>query len=352
MKRRAVVFAAPNRVEIEEIDVPRPGPGELLLEAECTLISPGTERMILSGDSQQYFPLPARPGYSFVGTVHELGAGVEGFAIGDRVIAHAAPHASHVVVAADTPIPVRDGVDSEAAAFFNLAQVAQLGLRRARIEVGDPVAVVGQGPVGLLAVQLARLHGACPVIALDIDNARLERSRASGADVAVNARDEAAIAAAFAELDGGGPAAVLVLAEPPEPLELALRIARNDGRVVLASTPLGGSVSEAGLTAIYLKGLELVGASVMQRPWTLAPSLPPVPPSVRMPPGTPPAQHVGPGMWTYKKDAEIFLRLLGSGALETASLISHRFDYGDAARAYELVMARDPELIGAVLRWR
>ena len=161
MKSQAVVWPAQGLAAIEEIELHEPGSGEVLLEAECTLISPGTERAFLLSLPNAAGRYPARPGYNFVGRVKAVGAGVEGVAVGDRVAASAS-HAAHALASPGRMVPVPEELDAEAAVFFNMATIALQGMRRAHIELGESVAVVGQGLIGLLALQFCRLQGDCP----------------------------------------------------------------------------------------------------------------------------------------------------------------------------------------------
>jgi len=114
MKSQGVVWPAVGQIEIEDIEVADPGPGELLLEAECTLISPGTERAFLLNLPNTSGEYPSRPGYNFLGRVAATGRGVEGVEEGRRVVA-AARHAGHVKVKGEGIIPVPEGLASEAA---------------------------------------------------------------------------------------------------------------------------------------------------------------------------------------------------------------------------------------------
>ena len=345
MKLRGVVFAEPGVVRVEEFELPAPGPREVLVKADCTLISPGTERLWLSGGPFSYFPM--RPGYSMAGTVVEVGAEVSALAAGDRVIS-GTPHGTHALAHEEQLVKIPDGVGFEQAVFFNVAQTAQIGVRRAQIEAGDPVAVLGQGLIGLLAARLARLQGACPVVTFDIAENRRKLSAEYGADICLDPRDEEAVTGAMAELDGGGPAAVIELTARPETLEFALRITRPQGRVVLVSAGTGGEVSAEGVAALFMKNLDLAGAFVGARPWSMQAAVLNAPGG---PPGLSAAEYVGPGMWSYRKDEEVFLRMLRYGVLDTAPLVTHHFDGEAAPAAFELVKQADPGLIGAILHW-
>jgi NADPH2:quinone reductase len=346
MKSLGVVFPEPNRVVLETFDLPEPGPGEVVLEAACSTLSPGTEYNLLVGKSRQTYPI--KIGYSFAGRVKQLGPGVDRLTVGQPVVT-TGRHASHILADARFVTPVPEGVDLESAAFFNLAHTALFGVRQAGIELGLPVAVLGQGMVGLLAAKLAQLAGATPVIALDLDEERLAMSRAIGLPVVVNAADKGAIAALLADLPGGGVAAAIEATGALEPIDMALDMIRARGRVVLLSSPNRDDPVNC-YRKLSMKGASLVGAYINAKPWSLEQTqvgMPSWPPSLNA--GS--TRYVGPGGWTSDEDVRVFLDLLRYGALDLKPLITHRFTPEQAPEAYELVRTKDKALVGGVIRW-
>lgn len=321
MKSWGVVWPAPGQVEIEEREVQEPGAGELLLEAERTLISPGTERAFLLNLPNTSGRYPQRPGYNFAGRIAALGPGVEGFSPGQRVVA-AAPHAAHAMARADRVRPIPEGVETEAAVFFNMGTISLQGVRRARIELGEMVAVIGQGLVGLLAVQFARLQGGAPVIAVDPVEGRLAHSLHSGADIALSPRDPRF--AEFAEK----PQVVIEATGAPEPINAALQLSRPGGRVVLLASTRGETQVNF-YRDVHRKGLAVLGAHNSARP----------------------ARQSIPGVWTWEEDCGAVLELLRLGRLQVGQLVTHRVPAREAPRAYELLKQWDPGLLGVVLEW-
>src|SRR5262245_18274281 len=106
-------------------------------------------------------------GYCNVGTVVEVGAGVSGFAVGERVASNGR-HAELVAVPANLCARVPATVDSEAAAFTVLASIGLQGMRLVQPTLGECVVVTGLGLIGLVTVQLLRANG-CPVLGIDFD---------------------------------------------------------------------------------------------------------------------------------------------------------------------------------------
>ncbi|MCY3761304.1 MAG: hypothetical protein OXH50_08625, partial [Gemmatimonadetes bacterium] len=134
VKTTAVIWPAAGEVEVRSHELPEPGPGDLLLEAECTLISPGTERAWFLAMSNTTSVFPRQTGYNFAGRVAAVGAEVDGFAVGDRVVS-AAPHARHAVRAAAEVFPIPDGLATEEGVFFFMGAIALQGVRRPGIEL-------------------------------------------------------------------------------------------------------------------------------------------------------------------------------------------------------------------------
>ena len=198
-----IEFPSPSEVRIAETPIAAPAASQLLVETTRTLISAGTEQNLLEGDHRAAglteAPDALRPGYSWVGRVVEAGDQTTGFAAGDRVVA-SLQHVSLALIPPDDrpmtkleiPQVLPDEVSDDAATFVSLADVALHAVRRAAPSIGDAVAVFGVGVVGQLIVQFARMAGAYPVVAVDLDDRRLELAVESGASHTVNAgRDDA-----------------------------------------------------------------------------------------------------------------------------------------------------------------
>lgn len=346
MKSVAVVFPAAGQTEVREVETREPGAGEILIKAAFSTLSPGTERNLLMGKSKQTFPISV--GYSLAGHVVGIGPGVGGFQEGQPVVTTGS-HASHVVADARFVTPVPAEVDMESAAFFVLGHTAIYGVRQAQVELGIPVIVLGQGPVGILTARLAQMAGAVPVIAVDLDERKLDVSRTMGIPVTLNAADRETILSRATALPGGGAGAVIDATGAREPVELALDLVRPRGRVVLLSSPTFYEPIDC-YRRLSMKGASLVGGYVNSKPWTLQQTNVDIsnwPP--RLLPGSMP--YAGPGGWTSDEDVRLFLDLLRYRQLDLKPLITHRFGIEQAAQAYDLVKTKDPSLIGGLFRW-
>ncbi len=332
-----VVWPEPRRVEIERFTVVAPAPGEVQLRAEYTLISPGTERGWLTNSiGFPEFPefrggFPFRPGYSFAGHVEAVGARVTNLAVGDRVISGNfgwGCHSSQVTFPDFVVDRIPDEVPLDEAVFFGLGDVAIFGVRRARIELGEAVLVMGQGPIGLLSVQLARLSGAVPIIALDVSEERLAMSRAVGADIAVRP-DDPALEEVLAGLPDGGPDVILELTARREPLDQALAWIKPRGRIIMVTADANPYTANLH-QGLFAKGASLTGVFGGARP----------------------AGDSQPGSWTPARDRDTFLSLVATKRLHVTPLITDRYRAVDAPAAYERLLAGDPTMVGALLDWR
>ena len=329
MKSERVVWTAVSTAEVQEFEIGSPGPGEVLVEVAYSLVSPGTERGWLTGVEPLPFrtgsPFPMYPGYAVSGVVLEVGDGVSHLAAGDRVVGMA-PHARHGLGRADDFTRVPEGVPLDEATFFHLGFVSMNGVRRARVELGERVVVLGLGLVGLIAVQAARWQGALPLIGVDVVPERLELARRAGADLVIDGRDAAALAGALEAV--GGPQVVVEATAAKEPLRSALAMVRPMGRVVLLSSKAGEMEADL-FGGVHMKGTTLIGAQTMRRPRV----------------------DSQPGLWTWQDDATAYLEMIRYGRIDVRPFITHRVPGERAPEVYELVAAGDPALIGGLFAW-
>ena len=354
MKGKRVVFTSPGSVEIETFDVPRPGTLEVLVETEVSLISPGTEGASLLALPNTGNQFPQYPGYLNVGRVLEVGREVEGIKPGDRFSSHSA-HASHVVIQSLPDHSVRrgtldgidpssskqtlrrsalvpDGLGSDTAAFANLCAISLQGVRKARIELGEAVLVIGQGLVGNLAAQFARLEGGYPVIAADLSESRLSVSRATGADHTILAgSDSGGIVEAVRSITTeDGARAVIETTGAPDPVVTSFRAAGWHGRVVLLASTRGETERVNFYADVHRKALTILGAHNSARP----------------------AKDASPGFWPLDADLRLSLDLMAAGRLAIEPLITTRLSFEEAAQAYRFVTEQQRDALGILLEWK
>ena len=329
MKGQRVIWPDRAKVDIEAFDLPTVKDDEVLVATECTLISPGTERAFLLGLPNARGGYPSRPGYSNIGKVVEVGKNVSGYTVGDRV-ATTQGHTSHFVASPNRLLKVESSdVPAEEMVFFNLSAIALQGVRKARIELGEATLVLGQGLIGLLALQLSKLSGAVPVIAADLTDSRLELSKSIGADHTLNPEDTDFSERLSSATMGKGPAVVIEATGHPDAISTALDVAGWGARVVLLASTRGETPSVNFYRDVHKKGLILYGAHNSIRP----------------------RQESAPNFWTSEDDSRLMLSLIAQKRFIVALLISHRVSGHDAPKAYQLLMEWNPGLLGVILQW-
>jgi predicted dehydrogenase/threonine dehydrogenase-like Zn-dependent dehydrogenase len=263
-------------------------------------------------------------GYSAAGVVLEVGEGVEGLAPGDRVACggEGANHAEIVAVPKNLVARIPDGVAFEDAAYATVGAIALHGVRQADPGIGEWVGVIGLGLVGQLAARIARASG-CQVVGIDVAPSAVERARTAG--ITAFARDDPGLAAAVRSLTGGlGLDAVLLCASSasPDPLALAVELARDRGRIVV----VGETRIDVDRAPMYEKELELR----MSRSYG---------------PGRYDREYEERGRdlpagyvrWTEQRNMQAFLDLVAAGRVNPSELTTHRFPIDDAAEAYRVI---------------
>ena len=186
---KRIVFAAPEKVELQDYEPKPVEAGEVMIENLYTVLSAGTERANITNMPNTVNKFPTVPGYCAVGIVTQLGEGVTRVKVGDRVIVYHGKHCTHTVMKAEKLVVVPDAVPSLDAVFTVIASMGLQGLRKCRPEMGESAAVIGLGLLGLFSIQCARLNGCYPVIAVDLNDERLALAKQLGADFAFRADD-------------------------------------------------------------------------------------------------------------------------------------------------------------------
>jgi len=338
---------------IAEAPAPVVSPETVLIHSTVSLISAGTERMLVDFGRASYLekarqqpekvrmvldkvrtdglmttieavqsklaqPLPL--GYCNVGVVAQVGKGVEGFKAGDRVVSNG-PHADVVKVGGNLCARIPDAVDDESAAFVVVASIGLQGMRLAQPTLGEAFVVTGVGLIGLLTVQLLRAQG-CRVLAIDFDETKLALARQFGAETCNPGQGEDPVAAGMAFSRGQGVDGVIITAstKSSDPVTQAARMSRKRGRIVL----VGVTGLELNRADFYTKELSF------QVSCSYGPG--------RYDPAYEEQGHdypLGFVRWTEQRNFEAILDMLASGQINVKPLITHRFAFEDAPAAYQ-----------------
>jgi predicted dehydrogenase/threonine dehydrogenase-like Zn-dependent dehydrogenase len=270
-------------------------------------------------------PLPL--GYSNVGSVIEVGDGVSGFSIGDRVVSNG-HHAEVVCVPSKLCARIPPSIENEAAAFTVLGAIALQGIRLLQPTLGENVVVTGLGLVGLLTVQILRANG-CNVLGIDLDAERCRLAESFGAMGCCLSSSDDPLEAAKRLSSGRGVDGVIITASTKsnEPVHQAATMCRKRGRIVLV-----------GVT-----GLELSRADFYEKELSFQVSC-------SYGPGRYDPNYEEKGQdypfgfvrWTEQRNLEAVLGLMATGAIDVKPLISHRFSIDEAASAYEVLGRENP----------
>jgi 2-desacetyl-2-hydroxyethyl bacteriochlorophyllide A dehydrogenase len=330
MQAYRVVFPRPREASIEGFNIPLLNNNEVLIENEFSLISAGTDRANLMGMPNTKGRFPQYPGYSAAGHIVDKGDAVKGYDIGDRVIVYFGGHSSHSVKNVRDLVAIPGEVRSLDACFTAIAGMALQGVRKVRLELGESSMIIGQGLLGLFAVQFCKLSGGLPVAALDYDQKRLELSRALGADHAYAPDHEDLEKACRDITHGHGFHTVIEVTGSSAALVQALKLAARQGRVSLLGCT---RISEDPIDFykyVHLTGVSLIGAHTFVRP----------------------EQDSRPGFWTHTDDHRVILDLIAAGRLQVAPMISEVVSPSDAPEVYSR-LADDPcAPLGIVFDWK
>jgi predicted dehydrogenase/threonine dehydrogenase-like Zn-dependent dehydrogenase len=280
-------------------------------------------------------------GYSCAGTVIEVGEDVTGWAVGDRVACGGQDYASHaeiVVVPQNLCTKVPENVALEQAAFTTLGAIAMQGVRQADTRLGESVAVIGLGLVGQLTVQILKAAG-CVVLGIDVSADACDLAKRCGCDaVAVRTSGNIERVAAALTNDFGVDAAIITAAAPTsDPIELAAKICRERGRVVM----VGVTGMEIPRDLFFAKELEFK-LSRSYGPGRYDPLYEEK--GVDYP--------IGYVRWTEQRNMEAFVHLLAGRRVDVAPLTTHTFTIDDASKAYELITGKTGErVVGVLLKY-
>ena len=309
-------------IVVEEVEVPAIAPTQVLIRAERTLISRGSEiwRRYVRPEAIDHQMM----GYSLAGCVVEVGAQVDGLAIGDRVAA-VAPHAEYVAVetvdASPRPrvVHLPDQISAETATFWPLATSSVLWMWQTGARPEDTMVILGQGLVGSGCMQVARAENMGRVIAVEALPSRVALARQLGADEVVDAAAEDPVEA-VQRLTGGAGADIVVEAVGGRAGARAFAQARD-------MVKRGGLLQVLGLyedeplplDSGKIQGRRLVGGYLDsdQRPL----------------------------------GSDRALTLLAAGEIQMEKMITHRFPFTEAAAAFDLLYSRLEETMAVILVW-
>ncbi|MBQ8088914.1 MAG: zinc-binding alcohol dehydrogenase [Clostridia bacterium] len=333
MNNRTILFEAPWKVSLkrEEVDL-KPAAGELLVETQYSLISTGTELACLSG-GEEWFKMPAVPGYCCVSKVLEAGEGTDAKP-GDMVF-HYGMHTRYQLTSANdynliAKVPA--GVELTTIPMVRMATIAFTAIRVSNIQLGDVVLVSGLGLVGIMAAQLAKLSGAT-VIGVDPAEHRRALARKVGIDAAV-APEEAE--AAVAEIGKGAKCNTVIEATGiPACGETCLKYVGYQGEIIFLGTPRGNY--QANLADVFrYSHLNELGCVTFKgaHEWRLPLS------ADRF------VKH------SIERNTYVCFDLIQKGLLKTNELVSHVVSPEEATEVYLKLHEDRNAYLGVIIDWK
>jgi predicted dehydrogenase/threonine dehydrogenase-like Zn-dependent dehydrogenase len=350
---------------IEDVPCPKVNPGTVLISSSNSLISSGTERMLIefgkanlidkarqqpdkvklalnkikndgllttidSIRSKLDQPLPL--GYCNSGVISETS--LEEFAVGDRVISNG-NHAEVVRVSKNLCAKIPDNVDDESAAFTVLGAIGLQGIRLAHPTLGEKFVVTGLGLVGLICVQILRANG-CRVLGIDYDSKKCDLAKKFGADIVDLSKNENPLISANNFSNGEGVDGVIITAasESDEIIHQAAEMCRKRGRIVLV-----------GVVGLNLRREDFFKKEITFRV------------SASYGPGRYDPLYEEQGQdypigfvrWTEKRNFDAVLEMMSDGLLDVKPLITHRYQINDAVEAYSII--NEPKTMGVIISY-
>lgn len=333
MKSKQIIFTAKHTAELLEVDMPKiSSERDVLVEMQYTVVSGGTERACIMGmPNAGGDNFPKYLGYCGVGRVIEIGSAVTSVAVGDRALVYHGDHAKYnVKPEADITRVDDDSVSSLDAAFVIIASMGLGGLRKLEIELGESVMIMGLGLLGIFAVQFARLSGAYPIIAADLNPERRELALKLGADYALDPSAPDFVDEVKRLTGGKGVNATVEVTGVSAAMKQALECASWLGRISLLGCTRISDCSVDYYQQVHRPGVKLIGAHNFVRP-----------------------KHESyPHHWTHQDDCQAILSLIGAKRIEVAPIVSRVVSPEDAPEIYNQ-LCDDPKFpMGTVFDWR
>lgn len=348
-KTQTIIFSGSREVSFVKTDLPELGDRDIQIESHRTAISQGTEKsFLINGNPNGKQPFPMYPGYSAAGIVTKIGAKVTRIRVGQRVVA-TGPHSSKIVVSEDLTIPIDDKVDFDSASFFNIAGMAVYSVKQSKIALPDPVAVLGQGMIGLIATQVARLCGAIPLVSFDLSEQRRELALQFGADLAIDPRNLDEIKDCLKKLPGHGFASVIELTGAKSGFETAIDIVRQRGNIFAGSLIATGNLVDV-YGKLWWKGVSISTGYVNSRPYRLTEGH-------VVAQNWPPHYETGgeyfcSGSHSKLQDIKTYLDLISMGRLDMKPIITDHYKPDESPLAFKRILEGDQKMIGCVFDWQ
>jgi 2-desacetyl-2-hydroxyethyl bacteriochlorophyllide A dehydrogenase len=342
MRARQVVITEPYKVEVHEVDLPGPAANQILVAAEASAVSPGTELAVWTGTHQWLkdpnlpdWKFPFRPGYSAAGTVVAAGSEAQGWKPGDRV-SFPGNHASAELLTIGHErgrlwkLPAN--LDAEKAAWACIARYGLGASIRAGLTLGRSAVVLGLGAIGQFALRCLMAAGAWPVVGIDSVAMRRHAALAAGANHVIDPSAGDPREQLNRYLGSRGAEIVADATGVPDAIPTAMALACDGGQVVVVGSPRGRAKDVNFYDDLHRRYIEVTGAhgNMLFEP----------------------AHTRLAGAWDINKAQNWLLAAFASGRVSLAGLVTHRIAPTELGTAYEGLLNRKDECLGVLVSWK
>jgi 2-desacetyl-2-hydroxyethyl bacteriochlorophyllide A dehydrogenase len=323
-----IIFPEKGKVALEPFELPAPGPNDVRVRTQYSLMSIGTETIILH---QRYdpgthfaniFSFPQlKTGVQAIGEIEEVGSNVKDLDVGSRIFMRMA-HGSHQVLPAAACSSVPAGIPAKPACWCGLAKTAFRAAFAGPFEPDGHILIIGAGPVGQMATRWAKTKNIATVAVVDLSAFRLAHATRGGATTVI----EGDIADHVEQIRGinesHGPSIIVDTTGNPGVFKHALSVAPMFGKVIL--------LGDTGFP-----GRQCLTSDVMSKGLTVQ------------------AVHDSHdrGGWTQRRIDEKFFSCVADGRFDLSGLITHEFSPEDCARAYALADEQRENVMGILYDW-
>jgi 2-desacetyl-2-hydroxyethyl bacteriochlorophyllide A dehydrogenase len=341
MKARQVVITQPFAVEVREVDLPDPAENQILVAAEVSAVSPGTELAVYTGTHQWLrdpnmpdWKFPFRTGYSAAGTIIATGKNITGWQPGDRVCFpgnHASAELLTIGHERGRLWKMPADLDFEKASLACILRYGMGASIRAGLTLGRSFTVLGLGLIGQSTLRCAMAAGAWPVIGIDSVAMRRQAAKNAGADLVLDPNDARMKATMDQFLGTKGAEIVADATGVPDTIPFAMSLACDAGQVVIVGSPRGKAKDVNFYDDLHRRYIEVTGAHGNQL--------------------FEPAHIRLAGAWDIDKAQRWLLANLANGRINLNGLITHRIKPEEIGAAYEGLLKRKEEYLSVVVRW-
>ena len=335
---KRIVFTKPNTAEflcVDKIDFDKIGDNQVVVKSFFTTVSAGTEKANITGvnnvgPNEKVASFPRILGYNCSGVVVKIGSKVKSVSVGDKVVVYWSKHGNYNIVDEKQVVKIEsDKVSFEDAAVSFISTFPLAAIRKVNLEIGESLMVMGLGILGQIAVKLAKIAGACPVIACDPVAKRREEALKSGADFVFDPFDKE-FAAKVKEVTNGGVKTAIEVTGVGAGLDETLDCMAKFGRVALLGCTRNSDFTIDYYRKVHCPGITLVGAHTNARAM----------------------EESSHGNYTHTDDIKTVLKLLAFERLTLKDIVKETHSPKDCAAVYERLINDKNFPVGVQFDWR